>query len=348
MRNIITLALTLSSIITFAQVKKANVSYYNTLPNISIRALEVMNDSTVWFAANNGVWGYTENAGKSWKIDSIKFENKFPQFRSIAVLDANTVLLLSIESPALLYKTNDKGKHWTLVYTNTNKDIFFDCMKFKDANVGYAIADPIEGCIPIIKTTDGGNTWNEIPCNAKSKSFKNEGFFASSNSNITFVADQLYIATGGIQSRILRYTPSENKYQIIAAPLLQGEKMGGVFSINFHNKKTGVVVGGNYDKQDSLIASIAFTSNSGETWTRIKTPRPYFGACVAFKSKNKVYVTSHVGTMKCDLKKKTAIEITDQNGQALKFHTLRMSPSKKTIWMAGSGGRIAKMTKLND
>lgn len=348
MRKLITLALTFSSIITFAQVKKANVSYFNTLPNISIRALEIVNDSTVWFAANNGVWGYTENAGKSWKIDSIKYENKLPQFRSIAVIDLNTVLLLSIESPALLYKTIDKGKHWNLVYTNTNKDIFFDCMKFKDAKIGYAIADPIDGCIPIIKTTDAGNTWNEISCDAKSKSFKNEGFFASSNSNLTFVGDYIYIATGGIQSRVLRYTPSENKYQIVAAPLLQGEKMGGIFSINFHNKKTGVVVGGNYDKQDSLIASIAFTSNSGKTWNTIKTPRPYFGACVAFKSKNKIYVTSHVGTMICNLKKNTAKEITDQNGKALKFHTLRISPSKKTIWMAGSGGRIALINKASD
>lgn len=348
MKKSITIILLFLSFLTFAKEKAIFVTYFNTLPNISIRALEVLNDSTVWFAANNGVWGYTENAGKSWKIDSIKFENKLPQFRSIAVLDANTVLLLSIESPALLYKTSDKGKHWNLVYSNVRKEIFFDCMKFKDANIGYAIADPIDGCIPILKTTDAGNTWNEIPCDAKSKSFKNEGFFASSNSNITFVGDQLYIATGGIQSRVLRYTPSENKYQIVAAPLLQGEKMGGIFSINFQNKKTGVVVGGNYDKQDSLIASIAFTSNSGKTWTRIKTPRPYFGACVVFKSKNKIYITSHVGTMKCDLKKKTAKEITDQNGQPLKFHTLKISPSKKTIWMAGSGGRIAKMTKLND
>lgn len=347
MKNLLVLFLLLS-LQSFAQKEKIRVNFYSTIPNISIRALEVLNDSTVWFAANNGVWGYTENAGKSWKIDSIKYENKLPQFRSIAVLDVNTVLLLSIESPALLYKTTDKGKHWNLVYTNNNKDIFFDCMKFKNDKIGYAIADPIEGCIPIITTTDAGNTWNEIPCNANSKSFKNEGFFASSNSNITFAGDQLYLATGGIQSRVLRYTPSENKYQIVAAPLLQGEKMGGIFSINFHNKNTGVVVGGNYDKQDSLITSIAFTRNSGKTWASINTPRPFFGASVAFESKNKIYVTSHVGTMHCNLKKKTAKEIIDQNGQPLKFHSLKISPSEKTIWMAGSGGRIAMINLSND
>src|SRR5574343_252820 len=217
MKKLITIILLFLSFLTFAKEKDVYVTYFNTLPNISIRALEVLNDSTVWFAANNGVWGYTENTGKSWKIDSIKYENKLPEFRSIAVLDANTVLLLSIESPALLYKTTDKGKNWKLVYINTTKEIFFDCMKFKDAKTGYAIADPIEGCIPLIKTTDAGNTWTEIPCGTKSNAFKNEGFFASSNSNITFVGDQLYIATGGIQSRVLKYFTKENKHQIVAA-----------------------------------------------------------------------------------------------------------------------------------
>ncbi len=340
--------LLLYSLSTYAQVEKVKVNYYNTLPNISIRALDVLNDSTVWFAANNGVWGCTENAGKTWKIDTIKHEGKLPQFRSISVLDNNTILLLSIESPALLYKTIDKGKHWKLVYTNKHKDIFFDCMKFQNKKIGYAIADPIDGCIPLIKTIDAGDTWQLVDCGDETKEFQNEAFFASSNSNIAFVDNNLFIASGGIQSRILKYSTRKNSYKIISAPLLQGEKMGGIYSIAFYNKKIGAVVGGNYDKVDSAIACIAITKDAGKTWSKINTPRPYFGACVEFKSKNKLFITSHVGTMEIDLKKKRAKELVDQNGNSLKYHTLRISPSEKTIWMAGSGGRITMLSITND
>jgi photosystem II stability/assembly factor-like uncharacterized protein len=331
------------STIAQAQEKKVDVSYFNTLPNISIRALEVLNDSVVWFGASNGVWGYTENAGMSWTIDSIKYEGKAPQFRSIALLDKNTALLLSIESPALLYKTTDKGKNWKLVYTNNHKDIFFDCMKFSDNKNGYAIADPIEGCMQLIKTNDAGDTWQVLDCTTLPKMKPNEAYFASSNSNIEAISNKLWIATGGLSSRILYSKNNAIKFTIQQPAILQGEKMGGIFSMDFYDKKTGAVVGGNYDKTDSNINSIFYTKDGGKNWTAIKTPIPYFGSCVQFKSKNIFYVTSHVGTMKVDLTKGKANVISDSKDSPLKFHTLRISPSGKVMWMAGSGGRMVKV-----
>lgn len=331
------------STIAQAQEKKVEVNYFNTLPNISIRALEVLNDSVVWFGASNGVWGYTENAGVSWTIDSIKFEGKSPQCRSIAVLDKNTALLLSIESPALLYKTTDKGKTWKLVYTNNHKDIFFDCMKFADAKNGYAIADPIEGCMQLIKTNDAGETWQAIDCATLPKMEPNEAYFASSNSNIEAIGKKLWIATGGLTSRVLYSKSNATKFNIQQPKILQGEKMGGIFSLDFYDEKVGAVVGGNYDKTDSNINSVFYTKDGGKSWTAFKTPIPYFGSCVQFKSKNKFYVTSHVGTLKCDLKNGKAKVIKDSNGNTLKYHTLRISPTGKAMWMAGSGGRITRV-----
>ena len=135
-------------------------TYFSISPNIGIRALEAVSDSKIWFAANHGVWGFTEDAGKTWHIDSIKVDSIFPEFRSIAVLNDSTVLLLSIASPAYLFKTSNKGKTWKLVYKNTNKDIFFDSMKFSDSKNGIAVSDPIGGCIQVITSDDGGETWN--------------------------------------------------------------------------------------------------------------------------------------------------------------------------------------------
>jgi hypothetical protein len=47
--------------------------------------------------------------------------------------------------------------------------------------------------------------------------------------------------------------------------------------------------------------------------------------------------------MKFDLKSKKSLELLDSNQQKLKFNTLRISPSGKTIWLAGSAGRIARV-----
>ena len=167
---------------TFSQPE--NIQSFLTLSHISIRALEVINDSTVWFAANHGVWGYIENNGKTWKIDSIKTDSGYPEFRSIAVLNDSTILLLSIGSPSYLFKTTNKGKTWRLVYTNKHKEIFFDSMKFRNEKEGIAIADPIDGCFEIIKTKDGGESWSRLECANIPAALEGEACFAASNSCI--------------------------------------------------------------------------------------------------------------------------------------------------------------------
>src|SRR6185503_21188708 len=92
----------------FSQDTTFSVKYFNTLPHLSIRALEVRSDSCIWFSANHGVWGYTEDAGTTWRVDSIKIDSVYPEFRSMTVLNDSTVLLLSIASPAYLLKTTNK------------------------------------------------------------------------------------------------------------------------------------------------------------------------------------------------------------------------------------------------
>jgi hypothetical protein len=77
------------------------VRHHTVLSRLHIRALAVRNDSTVWFAANRGVWGYTRDGGKHWHVDSLKVDTLYAQFRSLALINDSTALLLSIASPAI-------------------------------------------------------------------------------------------------------------------------------------------------------------------------------------------------------------------------------------------------------
>ena len=332
---------------SFSQDTTFNVKYFTTLSHISIRALEARSESCAWFSANHGVWGFTEDAGKHWHIDSIKVDSVYPEFRSIAVLNDSTVLLLSISSPAFFFKTTNKGKTWRLVYKNTDQNIFFDSMHFADSLRGVAVADPIDGYFYWIATTDGGNKWRSSTTFegdvGKYKIQDGEAFFASSNTNIASAGQKLWYGTGGKYSHVVTHTSggAHGSYIFYNTPIAHGEKMTGIFSIDFFDDSIGVIAGGNYEKTDTSIVSLAVTYNGGKNWKVMKGKKPFFGSCVQFKSADIFFVTGHDGTYICNHKAQKISEIKDESGSQLKFHTLRFSPTGKSVWFAGDKGRIA-------
>jgi photosystem II stability/assembly factor-like uncharacterized protein len=318
-----------------------SISYFNTLPKLSIRALEVLNDKTVWFAANRGVWGYTEDAGTTWHIDSLKIDSVYPQFRSMAVLNDSTVLLLSIASPAYLLKTTNKGKTWKVVYKNAHPKVFFDSMLFYDKKNGFAIGDPINEKITLIKTNDAGETWTPADDDKISSISEGEACFATSNTNLDVHKNMLWFVTGGKRSRLFYSSNLGTSFLTYTTPITQGETMSGIFSFDFFNEKLGIVSGGNYDRTDSSIISLAITKNGGKNWSVIKHSKPFFGSCVRFKNANDVFITGHNGTFKYSLKKNKMEEIFDASKEPLKFMTLRISNTGNSMWLAGANGKLA-------
>jgi photosystem II stability/assembly factor-like uncharacterized protein len=320
-----------------------NVEYFKPVSNLQIWALQAVSESKVWFAGKRGVWGYTEDAGKSWHIDSIKADTVYPMFRNISVLNDSTVLLLSAASPAYLFKTTNKGKTWRLVYKNSGKDIFFDSMIFYDSAHGIALGDPVDGCFQLIKTDDAGETWKQVDCAGIPKALPGEGCFAASNTCINIHSNSVWFASGGIHTRVFHSDDFGSHFTAHNTPLPQGEQMTGIFSIDFLNKSTGVIAGGNYNKTDSSITGLAITRDGGQTWKPVKTDKPFFGACVQFRNPNEVFVTGADGTYCYNIKTGITDELKDKSGAALKFGTLRFSPSGKALWMANPKGQLALM-----
>jgi photosystem II stability/assembly factor-like uncharacterized protein len=327
---------------SFSQDATLNVKYFNTLSHLSIRALEARSDSCAWFSADHGVWGYTEDAGKTWHIDSIKVDSVYPEFRSIAMLNDSTVLLLGIASPAYLFKTTNKGKAWRLVYKNTDKNIFFDSMKFTDEKVGMAVADPIDEHFLLLMTFDEGSKWHVLD-SSRTASEAGESLFASSNTNVDYTSKRAWFATGGTHARVVILSEGRKNEKLFAydTPIIQGGKMTGIFSMDFFDDTLGVIAGGNYEKTDTSIVSLAVTYNGGKNWKTMKGKKPFFGSCVQFKSADTFFVTGHDGTFICDHRTGKISELKDASGSSLKFHTLRFSPSGKSVWFAGDKGRIA-------
>ncbi|MFT7588223.1 MAG: photosystem II stability/assembly factor-like uncharacterized protein [Limisphaerales bacterium] len=234
----------------------------------SIRAIQAINDSTCWFTGSDGVYGYTEDGGKNWKIDSIKNGLIAPQFRAISVTK-EAVHLLSVASPALLYRSVDKGENWDLVYTENNPGIFYDAMKFWDDQHGIAMGDPITNCLSVIKTSDGGKTWLKLDCTQLPETAPGEAAFAASNSNIAIIGKHVWMVSGGRKARVF-YSPDKGtNWEAFNTPIIEGETMTGIFSVDFANEKDGMIIGGNWEAQTENKGNKAKTNDGGKTWTLV-------------------------------------------------------------------------------
>ncbi len=234
--------------------------------NLSVRALQPLDENRVFFAANNGKVGLVD--GDTPKLAVIKYTDSLLQFRAIASTN-EAVFVLSIASPAVLYKIGFDGAEATnieMVYTESGPKVFYDSMKFWNNEEGIAIGDPIDNCMSVIITRDGGNKWSKISCDFLPEVERGEVAFAASNSNIAIYGDNAWVATGGRKSRVMHTADKGKTWQFYNTPIVHGKAMSGIYSIDFADENIGIVFGGNSESQDSTEKNKATTQDGGKTW----------------------------------------------------------------------------------
>lgn len=251
--------------------------------SLSIRALQPIDENSLWFAANRGVVGFLD--GQTPKLATIKYEDTLLQFRAIAKTN-EAVFVLSIGDPGILYKIDFNGKEATNikdVYVETGKGVFYDAIKFWNEKEGIALGDPIGGCLSIIITRDGGNSWEKLNCNQLPPVIEGEAAFAASNTNIATYKNHTWIATGGKSARVF-YSPNKGKtWEVYNTPIIQGKEMTGIYSIAFYDENIGVIFGGDWKQKHYNEGNKAITTNGGKTWNLIANGEaPGYRSCVAF------------------------------------------------------------------
>ncbi len=305
----------------------------------SIRAIEAIDEHTLWYAGSGGQYGYTEDAGATWHIDSISHPaHDNLEFRSIAATNT-AIFLLSVGSPALLYRTNDKGKNWDIVFTDHDALAFYDAMAFWDDEDGIAMGDPIAGCLSIIKTNDGGDSWYKIPCDRLPPTIEGEAAFAASNSNISLYNDHVWIVTGGKKARVFHSADRGENWTVHETPIIQGGRMTGIFSCDFFDDKTGIVFGGDWENQGSTIQNKSITNDGGTTWKLLADgEEPGYRSCVQFLNGPQPSHLIAVGIpgISTSADGGTSWQKISDEG----FYTVRQSGN--ILWMAGKN-KIARL-----
>ncbi len=234
--------------------------------SLSIRAIAPLDENGVWFAANNGRVGLID--GDTPKLATIHYEDSILAFRAIAKTK-KAVFVLSIASPAVLYKIGVEDRVATKieeVYVENGDKVFYDAMAFWNDQEGIAMGDPTNGCLSIIVTRDGGDTWSKINCDNLPNTDTGEAAFAASNSNIAVYKDHVWIVSGGKRSRVFHSADKGETWEVFETPIIQGKAMTGIYTVDFYDENTGVVFGGNWEDQDFNEGNKAITHDGGKTW----------------------------------------------------------------------------------
>ena len=313
------------------------------VPGSSIRAIETGKNNEIWFAGSNGKFGRILK--DIIEIDSVKkINDKYLHFRSIAYNNKN-IYILSIENPAVLYKIDIESGHFKLtkVYEEDHPKVFYDSMRFLNKKYGIAVGDPTDNCLSVIRTENGGKTWNKLNCKDLPEIDEGEACFAASNTNIATYKNNVWMVTGGKKSRVFHSTDRGKTWKVYNTPIVQGGKMTGIFTVDFYDADNGIVMGGNWEKKSDTHASKAITSDGGKTWMLISNDKlPGYISCVQYfpGSAKKILATSTEGIYLSENTGSTWVKISDRG-----FYTLRFS-DKNTVWLAGNN-IISRLTFSN-
>jgi photosystem II stability/assembly factor-like uncharacterized protein len=296
----------------------------------SFRGLSVVDDKTIWVSGSNGIVGKSTDSGNTWKFITVKGHEK-TDFRDIEAFDENSAIIMGIDCPARILKTNNGGDSWMVMFEDTTKGMFLDAMEFQNEKFGVVIGDPIEGKAFVAKLSD--NIWKPNAIQRRPPLDSGEAFFASSGTNIRILDKNDYVAiSGGIHSNLL----IDNKK--IKLPMLQGRESTGANSIAVKDVNTFMIVGGDFMKKDSIEGNYCFTKDKGKTWIFSKQPPSGYRSCVEYLGKSN-WIT-------CGL---NGVDYTTDDGLHFSkiseegFHACRKAKNGTAVFFAGGKGRIGKL-----
>jgi len=340
MRSILSLFAVLVLFSCTEEAKKQPFQSVETTPvfqdSVSIRAITFLDGRTLAFAGSNGMYGTVDVSSNKVRANTQYYDSITPSFRAVGGTSED-FFMLSIESPALLYKTGDKGK-MQLVYTEEGEGVFYDSLAFWNDTEGIAVGDTVEGCLSIIITRDEGTTWTKLACSELPDGIEGEGAFAASNSNIVTKGSKVWIGT--TEGRIYFSADKGVSWDIQETPIISGEPTQGIYSMDFFDENIGFAIGGDYTKPDSNKANKIKTVDGGKTWQLIADGQePGYKSCVQYVPNSNGEALVAIGF--------TGISYSSDGGESWKelseepFFTIRFL-NDSTAFAAGSN-RIARL-----
>ena len=297
----------------------------------SLRGIHAVSPAVAWASGTEGTILRTTDGGHLWQTCTTPSPAaEHLDFRGIQAFDENTAIVMSSGKGDLsrLYKTTDACHTWRLLFTNPDKEGFWDALRFAPApsRGGAVIGDPVDGRFAIFLSDAEGDAWyrwgrkglgwNGTPCGERdAKSSKGESLFAASNQALIFEgASKFLFVSGGAHGSRLRtsdYTasdygfPCKTSFDSQSLPM-GGSESSGAFAVAIGDREEGavfskmVIVGGDYKLANQSSHSCLYaTPRSGvlpfeSTFVvaPAQTPPHGYRSSVAYDPATKTWITT--------------------------------------------------------
>lgn len=308
----------------------------------SFRGLSVVNEKIVWASGTDGTVIKTIDGGKTWNVIQVLGAEKL-DFRDIEAFDANTAYILSIGNgeSSRIYKTTDGGKTWKEQFRNKNEKAFFDAMACWDKINCIAMSDPVDKKFVLIETKNGGTNWTPIDTSKMPEAKEGEAAFAASGTClITQGKNNAFLVTGGSDARVFKSADRGKTWLVYDTPMVKGTPGSGIFSIAMENDKKGIIVGGNYEKDQETNNNLAFTSDGGKSW-KSSTGLSGYRSSVARVDHNTQIA---VGTNGTDVSLDSGV--TWKRISEINLNSVQ-SLGRKSTWGVGANGMVIKQSETD-
>lgn len=267
-----------SIILTLPGISYAQWEILELSTKVNMRGVHTVTPSLCWIGGSEGTVLRTTNGGKNWKIMKVPGADSL-DFRDIHAFGKDVAIAMSAgpseSDKAKIYRTEDGGDTWNLVYQTTQSGAFLDGIDFWNKERGIALGDPINGRLFVLTTEDGGKSWQELPFEDRPVGLPGEASFAASGTSIlAYGKDKAFIGTGGGKiARVFRSDDFGRHWLVSETPMPAGTT-SGIFGLHFWSKKNGIAVGGDYKNVTDTTRNVLLTDDAGVTWRYGTSTKP--------------------------------------------------------------------------
>ncbi len=300
----------------------------------SLRGICVLDSAVVFMSGAKGTIIKTIDGGINW-VQLSAPDNDSLDYRSIHAFSENIAIIVSAGFPARVYKTNNSGESWNLVYENNDSAAFLNSIAFKNQKEGIIMGDQLKGRHIILRTGNGGETWKRIDSIDVPKPLKVENAFAASGSCIAISkTGRFFIGFGGENTRIFS-SANGFKWKTKTTPMVHGTPSSGIYSIAASGNGQIIAVGGDYTQPDSSYFPI-ISLDDGKSWVNTKAKISGYRSVIDYSQKDDIWLAG--GTNGINLSNdhgENWSKISDQN-----INTLRFAPNSSKSFAGNSKGEI--------
>jgi photosystem II stability/assembly factor-like uncharacterized protein len=192
----------------------------------------------------------------------------------------------------------------------------------------------------VIKTTDGGQTWNVVDPAGMPQALPGEFAFAASGQCITSNhGRRAWFGSGGsAQARVFTSRDRGRTWTVSATPL-NSSPTAGINALAFRSQQHGLAVGGDFAAPDNSPNNFAATRNGGRSWELLTGAPPEYRSGATWVNGNTAIVVGLTGSDVTRNKGRTWTGFDDGS-----LHTVDCA-NPNACWASGANGRVAYLTR---